>query len=98
MSLLMIKQYVHLKTLQRHEDSDGRLNNIIVKSSKILALLNAKLVTLKLNVSISLLRSSLGELCMLKISLENDYLSTENEPLEAFQRSIWRKPYTAFST
>ena len=69
-SLLMIKQYVHLRTLQRHAHLDGRLNNIIVKLNKLQALLSANLEILKLSASILLPLFSLGLLCMLRLSLE----------------------------
>ena len=70
MSLLMIKQYVHLRTLQRHADSDGRFNNIIVKLNKLQVLLSAKLEILRLSASILLPLFSLGLLCTPKLSLE----------------------------
>lgn len=28
---------------------------------------------------------------------KNDHIPAENEPLQGFQQSLWRKPYTAFS-
>ena len=70
MSLLMIKQYVHLRMLQRDAHLDGRLNNIIVKLNKLQALLSAKLEILKLSASILLPLFSLGLLCTLRLPLE----------------------------
>ena len=64
------RQYIQLKTPQKHVNSDGRLNNTTMKLSKLQALLNAKLAMLKLSVNILLPLYYLGSLSTHKHLLE----------------------------
>ena len=80
MSLLMIKQHAHLRMLQRHTDSDKRLNNIIVKLNK--------LEILRLSAKILLPLFFLGLLCTLRLSLENNYILTSTMDKDIKKRKI----------
>ena len=98
MSLLMIKQYVHLRTLQRHADSDGKIEQYHreVKQTTGIAKCQARNSKAQRKHIITAILSWIVMHAQ-AISRKITIYQLKNEPLEVFQRNIWRNPYTAFS-